>query len=107
MKRFLVLPMFAAVLLSGCATTVHPTITVTPQNGGTSFVITGTGFSNVSPCATLSYVVNIPLTQNPGGSTPTPVVLPGPETCTAGSSGWGFSVTWTPPQDNARQILPS
>ena len=56
MKRFVVLPMFAAVLLSGCSRTLHPTITVTPQNGGSSFVISGSGFSSGSPCATLSYV---------------------------------------------------
>jgi hypothetical protein len=55
-KRFLVLPIFAAVLLSGCSSTVHPTITLTPQNGGSSFAISGHGFSSGSPCATLSYV---------------------------------------------------
>ena len=56
MKCFVVLPTFAAVLLSGCSRTLHPTITVTPQNGGGSFVISGSGFSSGSPCATLSYV---------------------------------------------------
>lgn len=54
-KRLVVLPVFAAVLLSGCSSTLHPTITVTPQNGGSSFTITGKGFSSGSPCATLSY----------------------------------------------------
>ena len=54
MKRLVMLPMFAAVLLSSCSPTLHPTITVTPQNGGSSFVISGNGFSSGSPCATLT-----------------------------------------------------
>src|SRR5215471_718315 len=54
-KRLVVLPIFAAVWLSGCTSSLHPTITVTPQNGGSSFLVTGGGFSSGSPCATLSY----------------------------------------------------
>ena len=45
--------MLAAVWLAGCSSTKHPTITVVPQNGGTSFLISGSGFSNGSPCASM------------------------------------------------------
>src|ERR1039458_2122863 len=99
MKRFLVLPMFAAVLLLGCSTTLHPTITVTAQNGGTSFLITGTGFSSGTPCATLSSIVAG--TEHSGGSTPMPIP-PGQAPCTGGS----FSLTWTPSQGQCTANTP-
>ncbi len=104
MKRFLVLPMFAAVLLSGCSSTSHPTITVTPQSG-TSFQIIGTGFSSVPTCAILSYVsYAVDASGNAvkgSGSAPIPVP-PGKITC----SGGNFSISWTPSQANCTANTP-
>jgi hypothetical protein len=53
MRRLGVFLMAAAVLLSCCSPTLRPTIAVVAQNGGSSFLISGTGFSNGSPCASL------------------------------------------------------
>jgi hypothetical protein len=97
MTRFLVLPMFAAVLLAGCSTTIRPTIKVIAQNGGTSFLINGSGFSQVSTCATLSYVVQ----SASGGSTPVPVP-PGSVGCNLGT----FSLPWTPSQTGCTANTP-
>jgi len=84
-KLFVMLPAFAGVLLSGCSPTLHPTITVTPQNGGSSFVISGKGFSSGSPCATLSY-------DPPSGVTTIKANVP----CKGGK--FRPDVPWTPAQ---------
>jgi hypothetical protein len=86
-KLFVVLPAFAGVLLSGCPpTTLHPTITVTPKNGGSSFTISGKGFSSGSgPCATLSY-------DPPSGVTTIKANVP----CAGGK--FSPDVPWTPAQ---------
>jgi hypothetical protein len=56
-RSVLFLPL-ALALLCGCSKTPsHPIIAVTAQNEGSSFQISGSGFSSGSPCATLSYVV--------------------------------------------------
>jgi len=93
MNRFFVFPIFAAVLLSGCSSTLHPTITITPSSpqAGTSFVVTGMGFSPGSSCAHLSYTVNVGTTTNPSG---TPVSINAQPTCNGGV----FTLNWTPPQ---------
>ncbi len=119
MKRFVVFPIFAAVLLSGCSSAIHPTITVTPQTGG-SFVIAGNGFTpNTNPCVSLSYIVNVPgsspVSINPiEPGTPAPKSLEHPlgipvaqnpaVPCALGlwvqgqvSESWGFSYAyWVP-----------
>ena len=84
-KLFVVLPAFAGVLLSGCSPTLHPTITVTLENGGSSFKISGKGFSSGSPCATLSY-------DPPSGVTTIMANVP----CAGGK--FSPDVPWTPPQ---------
>ena len=84
-KLFVVLPAFAGVLLSGCSPTLHPTITVAPQNGGSSFKISGKGFSSGSPCATLSY-------DPPSGVTTIMANVP----CAGGK--FSPDVAWTPAQ---------
>jgi len=45
----------AAVWLAGCSRTLHPQITVVP-NGVNSFLISGSGFSTGSTCASLNFV---------------------------------------------------
>jgi hypothetical protein len=85
MKRFVVLPMLATVLLSGCSPTLHPTITLTPKNEGSSFVISGSGFSSGSPCAQLSYLP-------PSGVTSIKKDVP----CKGGK--FNPPVSWTPDQ---------
>ena len=71
--------------MSSCSLTLHPTITITPQNGGRSFAITGSGFSSGSPCATLSY-------DPPSGITTIVKDVP----CAKGN--FNPNVAWTPAQ---------
>jgi len=95
MKRFVVFLMFAAaVLLSGCSSTAHQTITIAPASpqAGASFVITGMGFSSGSSCAQLTYTVAV---GTPGNQSGTPVPMNPQPTC---DGSGGFTLTWTPPQ---------
>jgi len=103
MKHPAAFPVFALMLavgfLSSCSRTPPPTINVTPQNGGTSFLITGSGFTvNAQgaysvPCAQLSF------TPEPAGSG-TPVSI-GQVYCNGLGVLVGFEYgnpgyTWTP-----------
>jgi hypothetical protein len=116
MKHPAAFPVFALMLavafLSSCSRAPLPTITVTPQNGGTSFLITGSGFTvnaqsaYSQPCAQLSF------TPEPAGAG-TPVSI-GKVYCNGlgvllGSEYGTPGYTWTPklplPQCNYQSFL--
>ena len=96
-KRLFVFPSFAALLLLGCSSTKHPTITITPASpqAAGSFVITGMGFSSGTPgsaCAQLTYTVAV---GSPGNQSGTPVPINSQPSC---DGNGGFTFPWTPPQ---------
>jgi hypothetical protein len=90
MKRILALAILAAALFSGCSPTLHPAITA--QVSGGTLTVSGTGFSQTTPCASLS------IFYNPGTPLETFASINKQMSCNSGNTSF-TNYTWSiPPQ---------